>query len=575
MRREPDSSKEDPEYNLASRVYGGNGSTNGSNGNGNGATSNGRGDTESEAAFNLASRVYGPKPNDSHQNENGHANGDHEAHDTDEAPWNLAARVYGAPSPGVPANGSNGNGADGLSGTNGNGSYAAVATLAPAAAVAATNGASVAAAPAVEAERLGPPRGKFSIRTFESLNDRNFRWYFLAMFGQFFAMQMQMFVRGFLVFELTGSFAALGTVSLANAIPGLTLSLAGGVVADRLPKRVILQAGQVANMVMAGGITYLLFMNQLRFEHLLAAAVVQGISNAMTMPSRQSMVPELVGPARLMNAVALNTAGMNLTRLIAPALGGVIVALTSATGVYTFMTASYLFAVVTLLKVPAHPPFKGTRMRMGRGGGGGHRGAGGGSLRDLKEGLAYIVNTPVVRTLLLVNFLIVFVSMPYMMMLPGFAKDVLDTDATGLGILMSITGVGSLSGSLVIASLPSRHRGRLLLGGSMLLGAALLVFSASTVYWFSAAVMILIGVGQTTRMSLSNVLIQSYVEDEYRGRVMSVYMMEFSLTMFGVFAVGILAGIFGVQLVIGGTAVALMALVTYFFLFVPRIRNLD
>jgi MFS family permease len=263
---------------------------------------------------------------------------------------------------------------------------------------------------------------------------------------------------------------------------------------------------------------------------------------------------------------------MNFTRLVAPALGGLIGAWTSATGVYTFMTLSYLFAVVTLMKVPARSPFAGTRMR--RGGSGARAGAGG-SIQDLREGLRYIAHTPVIRMLLVVNFLIVLVSMPYMMMLPGFAKEVLDADASRLGVLMSLTGVGSLAGSLVIASLPSRHRGALLLGGSMLLGAALVVFSASTFYWFSAAVMIVIGVGQTSRMSLSNVLIQSYVHDDYRGRVMSIYMMEFSLTMFGVFAVGILAGIFGVQVVIGGTAVALMVLVAFFFLFVPSIRHLD
>ena len=557
-------SEEDAEYNLASRVYAPNGSTSDAASNGGG--SNGAaeaGDPEGATAYNLASRVYAPTPQ---TNGNGNGNGHHEAAET---AWNLAARVYGPPSRALDTNGSNGAGA-----TNGavttNGVHFKTAVLeAPAAP---PDGAH-ALAPAVATEGGPPPRrGKFSLRTFESLNDHNFRWYFFAMFGQFSAMQMQMFVRGFLVFELTGSFAALGTVSLANAIPGLLLSLVGGVVADRLPKRVILQAGQVANMIMAGGITYLLFVNQLRFEHLLLAAVVQGISNALTMPSRQSMVPELVGPARLMNAVALNTAGMNLTRLVAPALGGLIVAWTSATGVYTFMTLSYLFAVVTLMKVPARPPFVGTRMR--RGGGGAAKGPRG-SMRDLKEGLTYIGRTPVIRTLLFVNFLIVLVSMPYMMMLPGFAKEVLDADASRLGVLMSITGVGSLAGSLVIASLPSRHRGRLLLGGSLLLGVALLVFSASTFYWFSAAVMIVIGVGQASRMSLSNVLIQSYVHDDYRGRVMSIYMMEFSLTMFGVFLVGILAGIFGVQVVIGGTAVALIALVAIFFLFVPSIRNLD
>jgi predicted MFS family arabinose efflux permease len=180
-----------------------------------------------------------------------------------------------------------------------------------------------------------------------------------------------------------------------------------------------------------------------------------------------------------------------------------------------------------------------------------------------------------VRTLLIANFFIVLTSMPYMMMLPGFVKQVLDGGPDKLGLLISITGIGSLAGSLVIASMPPKNRGKILLFGSGLLGVALIGFSLSNIFWVTAIIMVFIGLGQTTRMSLSNVLIQAYVEDEYRGRVMSIYMMEFSLMQFGVFAVGILASVIGIQYALTFTSVLLLIFLVYAYLFIPRLRNLD
>jgi MFS family permease len=140
---------------------------------------------------------------------------------------------------------------------------------------------------------------------------------------------------------------------------------------------------------------------------------------------------------------------------------------------------------------------------------------------------------------------------------------------------MSITGIGSLAGSLVIASMPERRRGLVLLASSLFLGVAMLAFSASTWYWVTALIAIGIGIGQAGRMSLGNVLIQVYTENEYRGRVMSVYMLEFSLVAFGTFLVGMLANAIGPQLALGSTSIALIVLTGGFLLFVPRMRRLN
>ena len=436
----------------------------------------------------------------------------------------------------------------------------------------------------------GPPGTGLASRTFDSLQVPAFRWFMLAMLGQFNAMNMQMLVRGYLVFELTGSFAALGAMSLANAVPMLVFSLAGGVLADRAPRKLVLAAGQLANAGLAAVIAVLLFTDLLRFEHLIASAVLQGFVWSMMMPARQAMIPEIVGEERLMNAVSLNVAGMNFMRLVAPGVGGLMIAvLGGADWVYVVIASSFLLATVALMPIQLQPAAAGSG-RSGssapatRGGGGGFGGGGssgggggigGGSVRDLVDGLRYVRRNRTVLTLLVVNLVIVLFSMPYMMLLPGFVAEVLGGGAGQLGLLMTVSGVGALAGSLVIASMPARNRGKILLLSSVVLGVALVAFSASQWLWLTALIMVVIGVAQTGRMSISNVLLQAYVENEYRGRVMSIYMMEFGIVSFGVFFVGILASIVGGSYAIGGTAVALIIVSVGVLLFVPRLRNLD
>ena len=463
-----------------------------------------------------------------------------------------------------------------------------------AAAVVAPSGTEVVAPPARSAAGLAPPAAagaataaveqpkvRLASRTFDSIQVPAFRWFFLAMLGQFNAMNMQMFIRGYLVFELTGSFAALGVMSLANAIPMFIFSLPGGVLADRASRKYVLQAGQLGNAAISGSIGALLFLDMLRFEHLLASAAAQGVVWSLMMPARQAMIADVVGEKRLMNAVALNIAGMNFMRLVAPGVGGLMVAwLGGADWVYVVMTASYLFAVVTLLPVPAKPaaavdsPPAAAGAPV-RGGGFGGDGGGGRSMRDVADGMRYIAHEPTVFVVLAANFVIVLFSIPYMMMLPGFVADILHGGPDQLGLLMTITGVGALVGSLAIASMPSRNRGKILLISSLVLGIALIAFSLSRSMWLTAGIMIVIGLGQTGRMSLSNVLLQAYVEDAYRGRVMSVYMMEFGVVSFGVFFVGILSSIVGVDYAIGGTAVALTVVSLGALLFYPRLRDLQ
>jgi MFS family permease len=507
--------------------------------------------------YNLAARIFG------HQRD---------AEATPEPrPYNLAAQVYGPRrGPALPEAGDT-----------------AAATLAlPVAAPL--------PAPRADAPSGGGFLGRLAgLRTFDSLRVPSFRWYFVSMLAVFGAMNMQMLVRGYIVFQLTGSYVALGTISLANAIPGLALSLPGGVVADRIPKKLVQQVGNGLNAVNTLSIAVLIMTGQLTYEWLIANAIIQGVIQSLMMPARQSMIPDIVLPRFVMNAVALNNVGMNISRMFMPALGGFLLALTHQEGVgvstgssivFFIMAGFYVLSVLTLIRVPAKPIeipeseriAMPSRRVMGGGGHGGPRSGGASRLGmgDLWDGIKYMFRDRTVGTILLVNFLMVLCSMPYMQMLPGFVQQVLGGDASMQGALMSSTAVGSLAAALVIASLPSKRRGAILLWGSVLLGLALIAFSASQWFWLTMPIMLFIGVGQSTRMALSNVLVQSYTDDAYRGRVMSIYMMEMSLVQVSTFFVGLAADLVGVQWALGVTSALLVALALGTYAFSSRMRNL-
>ncbi len=375
-------------------------------------------------------------------------------------------------------------------------------------------------------------------------------------------MNTQMFIAGYLVFELTGSFAYLGAIAIAQGLPMLFLAPIGGVLADAVrQKKYVVQVGQLLNGLNTLLVAFWILSGLIVVEHLLFAALIQGLVSALQMPSRQALTPEVVGLERLTNALALSTAGMNFSRLVMPGLAGWgLAAINPNEGiggseyVYLAMGGLFIAAVFFMFRVPTQP-IPAARSRTA-----------GAAIADLRDGFAYMQRTPAVKILLVTNLLIVSASMPYFMLLPGFVENVLGASKGELGFLISVQGVGSLTGSLLIASMPARGRGRMMLYSSLLLGVALICFAASTHFWLTSAVLIVVGLGQAGRMSLSNVLVQSYSAAEYRGRVMSVYMMEFGLTMIGTFVVGLLAAWIGPQWAIGGTAAWLVVMIGYLLL---------
>ena len=439
---------------------------------------------------------------------------------------------------------------------------------------------------------LGEVVGVWQRRTFSALGDRDYRLLYLGNLAQFASMQMQLVVRGWLVFQLTGSYAALGTMALANAVPSLIGSPIGGVVADRATKKTVIQSAQVYNAVNAALLAILAagwFGLELQFWHLFLSAFLQGSVNSLMQPSRQSMISDLVPRERLMNAIALNSSGQTMMQLVGPAVAGFLIAVLSPSLVFVVMAVLYMAAAAFTYRLPTRPLYAytggpaaggdhggGDRVggRGGGGRGGGGRGRGAGSAKDLVAGLAYVIKDPTLRMVLGVNFLIVVVAMPYTQLLPGFVSQVLQKGPAEQGVLQSMQGVGALIGALFVASAPARGRGKLLIICGTAMGLAIVVFSTSTVYLLSLPIMIVLGFGQAGRQAMGQVLIQEYAEDEYRGRVVAVLFMEFGLVQFGTFFVGLLAQAVGPQLALGSLAMTLVIAMGLVAVFAPRMRNL-
>ena len=418
----------------------------------------------------------------------------------------------------------------------------------------------------------GPAMSLRNLRTLSSFKNPVFRLYYGAMLGQMSAMNMQMLARSLLIYDITGSGTILGVMALANAMPMLFFSLFGGVIADRIEKKYVLLWGQAASAVVSLGIALTLVFGFMSEDQpgswviLVVASLIQGTIMGLMMPSRQAMIAEIVGEEQLMNAIALNTFGMNLGRLVMPAVAGFVIAAFGYATTYYMMAGMYVIAVILIAIMPK----TGTMTLRGRG-----------ALADVIDGLRYVRHETTLLLILVITFITVLLSMPYMMLLPMFTEDVLDVGAQGMGWLVSVSGIGAMAGSILLASLPNKKRGLMLLVGSLILGIGLVGFSFSNTWFPSYAwpaslfFIVIVGLGQTARMTLGNTLLQYYVQDEYRGRVMSLYMMEFGLTSFGVFGAGVLADNVGVEWAVGGLAILLVIFSILALIFSPRLRKLD
>jgi MFS family permease len=409
----------------------------------------------------------------------------------------------------------------------------------------------------------------FSVRrlhTFSSFKNPTYRIYFGGMIGQMAAMNMQNLARSLLIYLLTNSPAILGIMSFANAIPMLIFSLYGGVIADRVQKKYVLLIGQAVSAVVSLVVAITLHIGYLSSENpeswwvLIATSIIQGATMGLMQPSRQAIISEIVSEEELMNAISLNTMGMNSLQIIAPAITGFLIDAIGFAAVYYAMTGTYLLAVVFFVLLPKTSTMStlGTK-----------------AIDNIKAGLKYVRHDKPIFLVLMFSLIIVFLSMPYGMLMPIFAEDILKVGASGMGILLSVAGIGSILGSIVLASLPNKKRGVMMLASGILLGIALSVFSFSKSWPLSLAFIVLVGLGQTGRMTLSNTLLQYYVDNRYLGRVMSIYMMQFGLTSFGTFIAGMIAEAVGTPWALGSFSMVLLLASIGAMFFLPTLRKLE
>ena len=413
-------------------------------------------------------------------------------------------------------------------------------------------------------ERAGTPQnpipvdeavagGGRRVRTFESFSIVSFRWFFTSMFAGFAAIGVQMFLAGWLAFELTGSFAALGVLHLAGGISSLLASVPAGVLADKIRHRKrFIQTGQAAGALASLAMGLLVTSGNLQFWQVAAGAAMISAAHSLTMPTRQAVTPSVVGMKHLTNAMALYTTGQNASFLLMPALAGWMIGALGPAGsidgtqyVYYLMAAFYVGALLLLIPVEIGPRAAAAPAR---------------AIGQLADGLRYVARDPVMRPLLIYNASVALFWMTYMTLLPGYAKEVLGAGASALGVMLSMGGVGAVAGSLIVASIPARQRGRVWILSVTLIGAAMLVFAFNTVYWIALACAVVIGLGQAGYLSLGSVLLQAYVEDEYRGRVLSVYLMQYGLMSLGTLLVSLVANAIGPQIAVGLAGLALLAI---------------
>ncbi|MDO8687754.1 MAG: MFS transporter [Dehalococcoidales bacterium] len=416
---------------------------------------------------------------------------------------------------------------------------------------------------------MGMGRGGISLRnlkTFTSFKNPVFRIYFGSMVGMMAGMNMQQLVGSLLIYRITGSAAILGVMALASAIPMLFLSLFGGVIADRMQKKYVMFAGMAGSALVSLGVALSLTLGYLSVESagswwiLFVAGVFNGTIFGLMLPSRQSIVREIVSQDQLMNAVSLNMLTMSALRLLAPAASGFLIDAFDFAAVYYVMTGLYLVSIVFNALLP-----RTSTITIG----------GRSALADINEGLQYIRRETTILFILLFTLVAVVLSMPYQMLLPIFTEDILKVGAKGMGIVMSVAGIGAILGSLFLASLPNKKRGVMLLVSSLILGIALTGFSFSSSWVLSLCLIAVVGLGQTGRMALANTLLQYYSVDEYQGRVMSIMMLEFGLSSFATFGAALLTEAIGVQWAVGGFAIVLVLISILALVFVPRLRRLD
>ena len=407
-----------------------------------------------------------------------------------------------------------------------------------------------------------PPRARPRFDTFGSLRHPNYRLLWIGTLCMSAGQWIQQVTLGYLAYELTGSAAVLGALGAVRTLPFLLVSPLAGVVADRVDRRILLIRAQWFLVVTAVLMGVLVVSGALEVWHLFVFTLVTGTAWSFNQPARMALVPDSVPKEDLMNATALNSLGFNITKVIGPALGGVLIAAFGAGGNFFVQAVAYLGVTLAIyfMKMPASTTVANNES----------------VLENLKGGIAYAWQTPMVLALLALTLIPALLAIPYMALMPVFAKDVLGEGPASLGAMYSAPGLGAVVSTLCLASFANRleKRGPLLLGALVLLGILLMLFSRTTSLPIALVALVGVGAFHILYMSVANTTLQVIVPDALRGRVMSLYMLDIGLTPFGTLLAGVSTQAFGAPttLTIMGASVIILAVVVAWRL--PQVRRI-
>ncbi len=340
------------------------------------------------------------------------------------------------------------------------------------------------------------------------LRDPKYRSYWIALFLSQLGTWMQAATQGWLVLELTGSAERLGLVVALQFLPSLLFSIPAGVLSDRYSRRNLLFITQGGMALLAFGMFALILTGLVRYEYVLVFAFLYGFFNAIDLPVRQAYTVELAGKDRYPGAIAINAFGFNTSRLVGPALAGLLIAGFGLSWSYLVNALSFVPLLAVLFSTPGNRPE--TRS--------------GGAVQDALEGLRFVFGHPLVRQVVLLVGLTSLLGMNFQTIVPSYARLELGLEAQGFGFLMSAVGLGSIVAALVQA-IASRARPMRAVFGSMILGASLMALALPLPSVWVAVVLGIGGLGMITTMLNSNTTVQLIAPDHIRGRVMSVYSM--------------------------------------------------
>jgi MFS family permease len=402
------------------------------------------------------------------------------------------------------------------------------------------------------------------VHTFASLRLRDYRLLWLGQVSTSMGQWMDQVTRGWLIYQLTGSALSLGLAAAMRGLPLLFFGIIAGAVADRSGRKAQLVIAQVTNALLNVLLATLVLTRQVHSWHVYVSAFVAGIVQAFQQPARQTLISDIVGVRNLMNALALNSMALNTARATGPAIAGLLITLVGVYGSYYIQAAMYVLATLwtVQMRVPARSPAPlGARREP--------------FLHSIAAGLTFVARERDIRTLLILALGPLTLGMPYTSLMPIFAIDVLHGDARLQGLLLTLIGIGSVSGALVVASMQRRSGyGRSVIVGALGFGVTLFGFAASETVTLSSLCALCLGVCLVIYQTQNQTLLQVLAPSHLRGRVMSIYLLNRGLVPLGTLLAGVLAEHLGGPRALQIMSLAAIGVVVVVIMLWPHFRKL-